>query len=229
MSTITLARFRLICREVAGRANSRARREAATRETILRELLRAVESHAGRRPEALRAGPGSVTEIGVALGRLVGRKSESWLPIAQEELLAKVLIQAEPERPRPKDSHAAPEVRALDGLVILVIEDDDGLGVTDLLVGRGAHVITTRTAFGAIEMMRFVTPDLLISNFNRPVARALDLIEHVRTLPHGTAVRAIALTEPAQGADHTAVLEAGFFDRLDLPVAPDALLAAIGT
>jgi hypothetical protein len=97
MNTISPARLRLICQEVASKVNARRGREEPNEEAVLLELLRRVEFHLGRKPETLAVSPtNSSRNITDAIGVLFGSgASSSLLSILQEELLSKVLMHNE--------------------------------------------------------------------------------------------------------------------------------------
>jgi hypothetical protein len=91
VNTISSARFRLLCRDIAGKVNARSGREHATRDSVLKELLRSVEMHLGRKPGALLNGdPDPAVAVTKALGTLVDAKGDGWLPIVEEEIFQKV-------------------------------------------------------------------------------------------------------------------------------------------
>jgi hypothetical protein len=88
---ISASRFRLLCREVAGKVSARRDRQVTSRDAVLRELLRRVESHLGRKPSNLAAGADGGAVIREELDRLFDASSgAAWGPIAEEELMAKV-------------------------------------------------------------------------------------------------------------------------------------------
>ena len=101
--TISAVRFRLLCREVALKVNARRSRGEATREAVLRELLRRVESHLGQKPGVLVEDAADPTRsIAEALNRLFDASTgTAWPLIAEEELLRKVLLRGEGRGPEP--------------------------------------------------------------------------------------------------------------------------------
>lgn len=92
--TISAARFRLLCREIASKVNARRNREETTRAAVLLELLRRVEGHLGRKPGDLAGSAADPTRgIMEALDRLVDASADAaWVAIAETELLCKVRL-----------------------------------------------------------------------------------------------------------------------------------------
>jgi hypothetical protein len=96
-NTISSVRFRLLCREVALKVNARRGRGETTREAVLRELLRRVESHLGRKPGVLVNDSANPTKsIAEAMNGLFDASTAAaWPLIAEEELLRKVVLQGD--------------------------------------------------------------------------------------------------------------------------------------
>jgi CheY-like chemotaxis protein len=110
----------------------------------------------------------------------------------------------------------------LDGLKVLVVDDEPdtrellkaGLGLC------GAEVVVAGSAAGALEMMKTIVPDLLISDIGMPDVDGYDLIRRVRALPaeSGGKVPAIALTAYARTEDRVQALRAGYQMHVPKPV-----------
>jgi hypothetical protein len=79
-----------MCRELAGKVAARRGRESASEEAVLRELLRQIESHLGRKPVDLSRHTGDGAQgIRGEIDRLFDTSGgAAWAPIANDELLA---------------------------------------------------------------------------------------------------------------------------------------------
>jgi hypothetical protein len=97
MRTVSATQFRLLCQEIAFKVNARQNREAATRASVLLELLRRVESYLGQRPVGLvGTGPSLTKSISEALDRFVETGAgTSWTAIADQEVFRKVRLHDE--------------------------------------------------------------------------------------------------------------------------------------
>jgi CheY-like chemotaxis protein len=137
--------------------------------------------------------------------------------------------------PAPADrvpQASAARIRSLDGLRILVVDDDrdavDMLGT--LLESYGATVATCGSAGEAFATLQSMLPDLLISDIGMPTEDGYRLIERVRLLPEqaGGTTRAIALTAFARAQDRVRALASGFQAHVAKPVQIQELVALIG-
>jgi CheY-like chemotaxis protein len=130
---------------------------------------------------------------------------------------------------------AAPEQRAefrvLQGLRILVVDDDDDARdvIADLLRQAGATVTTASSAADGFAALEREPPHVLISDIGMPGEDGYSLLARVRALPpeRGGDVPAIALTAFARPEDVRNVLDAGFQLHIAKPVMSDALLRAV--
>ncbi len=132
-----------------------------------------------------------------------------------------------------KDPLALAGAGRLDGLRVLVVEDDDDTRelVTRLLAESGAQVSTAAAASPAIERFQADGADLLISDIGLPGEDGYSLIARLRALEgsNGASVPAIALTAFARSEDRTRALQAGFQAHLAKPVEPAELLATVAS
>lgn len=110
----------------------------------------------------------------------------------------------------------------LDGLKVLVVDDEpDTRELLKASLGQcGAEVTITGSAAEALEAMRAVVPDLLISDIGMPGEDGYELIRRVRELPAegGGKVPAIALTAYARAEDRMQALRAGYQMHVPKPV-----------
>jgi CheY-like chemotaxis protein len=122
----------------------------------------------------------------------------------------------------PSDSTS----QSLAGLIILDVEDsDDERGtLAEMLSNHGAVVVTARSIAHSLEVLRCVTPDILLSNIDLPgEEHAGGLIGHVRALVRGNDVRSLAVTTTAEPSGRAA----GYQEHLSGAIEPEQLLEAI--
>ncbi len=123
--------------------------------------------------------------------------------------------------------------RPLDGLDILVVEDDAGAAemLSVVLTDRGASVRSACDFDSALDAVGHAWPDVLISDIGLPGHDGYDLIRHIRAAsPPAGAVRrlpAVALTAFARSEDREKALQAGFDAHLAKPLKPHVLVATV--
>ena len=121
--------------------------------------------------------------------------------------------------------------RTLEGLRILVIEDDDdtrevlALGLTLY----GASVRSVSNAADAMLALEQSRPDVILSDIGLPDEDGLELIRRVRKLPpsRGGRVPAVAVTAFTLCDDAEEAARAGFQRHFRKPVETAALFAAL--
>jgi signal transduction histidine kinase/ActR/RegA family two-component response regulator len=134
------------------------------------------------------------------------------------------------ERPRPPapPSH---DIQRLDGLRILVVEDDaDGLELLSfVLESAGANVTAVVSVEAAFQALDGTHPDALVSDIGLPDEDGYALIRRLRQreAQQGGFLPAVALTGYTTADDRARVLAAGFQAHVPKPVEPVALTAAI--
>jgi two-component system CheB/CheR fusion protein len=113
----------------------------------------------------------------------------------------------------------------LDGLRVLLVEDqnDTGRMLAQVLGERGATVIYVATAAAALEAMDQATPHVIVSDIGLPGEDGYEFLRHVRAMPTGARVPAIALTAFAREEDIQRATRAGFDVHLAKPVEPAEL------
>jgi PAS domain S-box-containing protein len=123
--------------------------------------------------------------------------------------------------------------RALEGLQVLVVEDEQDARelIRAILEGCGARVIAVASAGEALAALEQVKPDVLVSDIGMPGENGYELIKKIRTLEpeRGGKVAAVALTAYAGTNDRRRALLAGFQTHLAKPVEPDELLAVVAS
>jgi PAS domain S-box-containing protein len=139
---------------------------------------------------------------------------------------------------RTEEAAAAPvggrvraEARRLDGLRVLIVDDDaEGReAMTAVLQKEGVQVIAVSSPAEAMEAIRNENPDVLLSDIEMPGEDGHSLIRRVRELPAGQGgdIPAAALTAYARGEDRQKALLAGFQVHVAKPVLPEELTAVI--
>ncbi|PZO55290.1 MAG: diguanylate cyclase, partial [Phormidesmis priestleyi] len=126
---------------------------------------------------------------------------------------------------------SAPEPKNLNGLQILVVDDEaDSQEITAFaLTQAGAQVVTVSSGAEALAAIAQQPLDLLISDIGMPEMDGYMLMQQVRTLPSekGGLLKAIALTAYAGEIDANRAFLAGFQRHVSKPVEPDRLLSII--
>lgn len=130
-----------------------------------------------------------------------------------------------------RDGSNSKRVRTLDGLSLLVVEDDDDSRtlVGTLLRNFGARVFLASSVREALKVMEETVPNVLISDLGMPDEDGYALITRVRSLPPelGGVVPAIALTGYATMKDKEQVLAAGYNFHIAKPIEPEELIRAV--
>ncbi|MBI2897255.1 MAG: response regulator [Deltaproteobacteria bacterium] len=171
---------------------------------IVRHL---VELHGGSvRAESAGEGRGSLFEVE--------------LPVVQAKAV-----------PLPVEDHRPVDPSALDGLRILVVDDDvESLDVlTAVLVQFGAQVKGSASAREALEDVQSFRPDVLLSDIAMPGEDGYSLIRRVRSLSpeRGGEIPAAAITAFATDEDRVRALSAGYQTHLPKPFEPSTLAAVV--
>jgi CheY-like chemotaxis protein/anti-sigma regulatory factor (Ser/Thr protein kinase) len=130
--------------------------------------------------------------------------------------------------PRSDGKSESPDDVTLDGLYVLVVDDDaDSLMLAAVaLEQHGAHVITARSGAEALEAMKGALPDVLVSDLGMPDLDGLELMREIRRR-RGTSVPALALTAYAMEADAERTRAAGYMMHLTKPLDPKRLALAV--
>jgi signal transduction histidine kinase/CheY-like chemotaxis protein/uncharacterized protein YoxC len=122
---------------------------------------------------------------------------------------------------------------ALTGLKVLIVDDEADARdlVAHILSERGATVVPAASGEQALETLRQIEVDLLISDIGMPGMDGYSLIRTLREhseFSHG-ALPAIALTAFARSEDRTRALLAGFQSHVAKPVEVTELVAAVAS
>ncbi|MDX6501439.1 MAG: hypothetical protein QOG23_4699 [Blastocatellia bacterium] len=131
---------------------------------------------------------------------------------------------------RPAAEGASPTRQPLEGLRVLVVEDEpDARELLSLtLECSGAEVEAVTSAQEALDNLHVFKPDVLLSDIGLPSESGYDLIRKVRSLSsEASNIPAVALTAFATEKDRELAISAGFQLHLAKPVDPEVLVAAI--
>jgi len=152
-------------------------------------------------------------------GRGQGATVRVWLPVALAPL------------PARHDEAPSKTLGQLDGVAILVIEDDEDSRelLASILSLAHAEVRAVGAAQAALDELSLRSFDVILSDVGLP---EMDGLEFMRTLRERPAERlrltpAVALTAYAHVTDRAAVIQAGFQAHLSKPVDADELIATL--
>ena len=119
----------------------------------------------------------------------------------------------------------------LDGLHILVVDDEaDARDLLEVVFAEyGAKVTTAASASQAIELIKSLQPDILISDIGMPNEDGYSLVKKVRELDSQQAreIPAMALTAYVTKEDNKQAILSGFQMHLSKPVDTNALITAV--
>jgi len=133
---------------------------------------------------------------------------------------------AAPAEPAPE-----PERTLLDGVSVLVVEDDADSreSLVRVLEQYGARATGAATAREAIRALEVAVPDVLVSDIGMAGEDGYDLIRHVRKLPaeRGGRLPGLAVTAYGEEGDRLKAISAGFQAHVAKPVEPAELVVAV--
>jgi signal transduction histidine kinase/ActR/RegA family two-component response regulator len=134
-------------------------------------------------------------------------------------------------RQRSEDALATASLPRLDGLKVLVVDDDADArdAVATALERCGASTVTAASAAAALAILMRETPHVLLADIAMPEADGYELLRSVRRLrsDEGGLVPVAALTAYASREDRFRALEAGFDAHISKPVDPAELAAVV--
>jgi len=132
-------------------------------------------------------------------------------------------VEAPPARSDPQGGEQGP----LDGIHVLLVEDDEDSRemMALLLEHSGARVTPARNALEALEAVERADPGVMLADVGLPHMDGFALVRRLRE--QGRTTPAVALTGYATPDDRRQALEAGFNDHLGKPVVPETLIAVL--
>lgn len=112
---------------------------------------------------------------------------------------------------------------------ILYVEDhpDNRLLVRRILQAEGFTVVEAVNATQALELVKEMTPDLILMDINMPDIDGYTLTARIKTFPHLINVPIIALTANVMKGDRERSLEAGCDGYIQKPIDVDSLATQI--
>jgi CheY-like chemotaxis protein len=129
-----------------------------------------------------------------------------------------------------KGTVATVETRVLEGLRILVVDDEEDSQtlLTYILEMHGAEVSAVVSADSAYQLLARTCPDLLLCDIAMPDENGYSLMRRVRALNNRTGeIPAIAISALASEVSLSESLEAGFQAYLAKPVDLDQLIETV--
>lgn len=144
----------------------------------------------------------------------------------------RTIIVPSPERaPRRRGCLSLVTARARPLPRILVVDDDPD---ARLLVGAmiesycEAQVTLVASVEEAMESVRRVIPDLVVTDAQMPGQSGLDLIRRLREVPRAMRVPVVVATATPEPALHASLLAAGAMAILSKPASPEDIARTIG-
>ncbi|HZN06170.1 MAG TPA: ATP-binding protein [Pyrinomonadaceae bacterium] len=125
----------------------------------------------------------------------------------------------------------APEIRSLDGLRVLLVDDEaEAREIISTVIGRtGAEVKTCISASEALVKLVEWRPDVILSDIAMPEEDGYSFIGKVRSLPRekGGETPAAALTAYARDEDRVQALAAGYQMHIAKPIGASQLVTMV--
>ena len=138
-----------------------------------------------------------------------------------------------PRSPAPSADLAAVDHPSLDGVKVLVVDDEPDARalIRRVLEGCGATVIVAASAAEALPLVARERPHMIVSDIGMPGEDGYEFIRRVRALPphEGGRTPAAALTAFARAEDRTRALRAGYQTHVAKPVEPTELTAVVAS
>jgi len=115
------------------------------------------------------------------------------------------------------------------GMTLLIVEDNHDLrnGLKDILAFEGFTVLSAGNGKEALEQMKAISPDLIISDITMPEMDGYAFYDAVRTRPDGITIPFIFLTARGEREDVMRGRNLGVEDYLIKPVSRNELVAAV--
>jgi signal transduction histidine kinase/CheY-like chemotaxis protein len=144
-----------------------------------------------------------------------------------------VLLPLQPRGPARRSPTSAGTIARLDGVRVLVVDDEPDARESLALVLRqcGAEVTPAGSVQEALAAYDRQLPDVVVSDIRLPGEDGYDLIRHLRLreASTGRTTPAIALTAYPRVEDRAGALSAGYQMHVPKPVAPRELAAVIAS
>ncbi len=151
------------------------------------------------------------------------------LPLVEER---RAVTESSERQKEIERSSSGKETR-LDGVRVLLVEDDDDSRwlVSTILKRQGAEVTATSSSGEALSAFVHAAPDVMVSDLGMPDEDGFELMRKVRMLPveRGGLAPAIALTGYATPKDRERSLAAGYQLHLAKPIESAELISAVAS
>jgi signal transduction histidine kinase/ActR/RegA family two-component response regulator len=135
------------------------------------------------------------------------------------------------ERAPAKGARPHPETDRLDGIRVLVVDDEPDARELfgSILETAGASVQTASSAGEALRLLGDEEVDVLVSDIEMPGDDGYTLLERAVSARQGRPLIAIAVTAYARTADRRRILDAGFVWHVAKPIEPAELVSVIAS
>src|SRR5262249_45139099 len=147
-------------------------------------------------------------------GKGRGSQFKVVLPIASRASRRLEKVTGEPKSRDVMELKATPEHHKLDGMRVLVVEDDpDTLNMLKMILDEsGADVVTAASTREALEALDRSIPNELVSDLAMPDQDGCELMRQVRSRgqDRGGQIPAVAVSAFARAEDRKRALDAGF-------------------
>jgi signal transduction histidine kinase/ActR/RegA family two-component response regulator len=171
---------------------------------------------------------GVVTAHSAGLGR--GATFVVSLPVRLAEASLASALRA---HPTASDAPELQDLARLDGLRVLVVDDDaEALRLAEAILGAaGAAVVSCHDVEGALGLVTAERPDVIVSDIEMPGQDGFSLVRRLRALPRGRGgdTPAIALTAFGRTQDRVRSLAAGYTMHVPKPVDPGELTTIVAS
>ncbi len=160
-----------------------------------------------------------------------GRGAEFLVRLPALGVVAAASDRTAPAIPEPSTMQATPDAPRLDGLTVLVVDDEEDARLVQeqILRNHGAEVLTAESASQALEIFGMSQPDVIVSDIGMPEMDGYALLRRLRALPpaKGGRTPALALTAYARHEDAQRAFAAGFQMHTPKPVTPSQLATLV--
>jgi signal transduction histidine kinase/CheY-like chemotaxis protein len=133
--------------------------------------------------------------------------------------------------PKAIESPLAETTRELEGLRVLVVDDEQDARelISEILSNAGVDVRMAANSDAAMREMEAFVPHILVCDIGMPGEDGYALMQRIRALPpeRGGRVRAAAVTAYVRGEDRRRALAVGFNLHLSKPVDPSELIVSV--
>ena len=201
------------------------------------DLFRQADSSTTRRHGGLGLGLTLVRQLTTAHGGVVSAASTgpgqgaTFTVRLPARAMAPAILASTRRAPTRSDAGGADISLRLDGLVILVVDDEEDARnlIGEMFREVGAVVHFASSAEEGEAQVKNVRPDVIVSDIGMPHADGHAFLRRVRAMPQemGGRTPAIALTAYSRVEDGQRALAAGFQRHVTKPVAPADLIAIV--